>query len=284
MARAVIADTPRNRSTLLTSLSNLKIKVIDKDPVLKGCMRRDCTLNLGSTTSSNRQPLIYMFGDSHIEMWIPAVYMALKGKHVTLRVKWTSGCPVARISIWGINTGGQYGAQCNIWREQSEAKVLAAKPDYVILAERTSTLFTGPNQPLDGPTLTEGLQNTIHFFQSGGVKVIVIGDTPPFENWLNPGSCVSVNLTALTRCQTAMTSSSQYFKSFGAAEALAAHATGSTFIDPTPWLCHLTSKRCPAVVDDKVVYRDSSHISLEASYGLSGLMGASLLPALKLLK
>ena len=284
LARAINATAPKNRSTLLTSVSNLGTKVIDKDPVLKGCIRHDCTLNLGNVRRSDNPPLVYMFGDSHVEMWIPAVYSALKSKKIILRVKWTPGCPAAQISLWGINNGAQYGVKCDAWREQSMAKVLAAKPDYVILAERTSTLLTGANQPLDGPTLSAGLQQTIRYFQSGGAKVIIVGDTPPFENWLNPGSCVVVNLTALKRCQTTVTSTSPYFQSFGSAEALAARATAANFIDPTWWLCEKKSLRCPAVVDDKVIYIDSSHISLEASYGLSDLMGAALLPVLKLLK
>ena len=154
LARAVNSNSPQNRSTLLTSLANLKTKVIDKDSVLKGCVRHDCSLILGNAKKADSPPLVYMFGDSHVEMWIPAVYAALKSKKVVLRVKWTSGCPVAQIPLWGINDGAQYGANCDIWRKKSRSEVLAARPDYVILAERTSTLFTGPNQPLDGPTLT----------------------------------------------------------------------------------------------------------------------------------
>ena len=284
LARIVNVDVPRDQSTLLTSLANLKVKIMQNDPVLKRCSRPDCTLALGNPRKTERPPLVFMFGDSHVHMWLPAVYSALIRKKVTLRVSWAPGCPAALVHLWGVFNGAKYGETCDAWRDQTKSRILQAKPDYVILAERTSTLFTGPDQRLDGPTLRSGLENTIRYFQSGGAKVVVIADTPPFANWLYPSMCVSVNMTTLTRCQTTVVSSSPDFESLGGSEALAAQSTGANFIDPTWWLCEKVTQRCPSVIDDKLIYRDSNHIAFEASYGLADLMSSSLLPILTLVK
>jgi SGNH domain (fused to AT3 domains) len=44
-------------------------------------------------------------------------------------------------------------------------------------------------------------------------------------------------------------------------------------IDPTPWLC---TSFCPAIQDGYVVYRDGSHISVEAALALTIKLEAAL--------
>jgi hypothetical protein len=48
---------------------------------------------------------------------------------------------------------------------------------------------------------------------------------------------------------------------------------GFTNVDPNPWLC---TKICPAVINNQVAYRDSSHISVAMSEQLSVKLGAAL--------
>jgi hypothetical protein len=49
--------------------------------------------------------------------------------------------------------------------------------------------------------------------------------------------------------------------------------SGFTNVDPNSWLC---TKICPAVINNQVVYRDSSHISVAMSEELSDKLGAAL--------
>jgi hypothetical protein len=49
--------------------------------------------------------------------------------------------------------------------------------------------------------------------------------------------------------------------------------SGFKKIDPTPWLCTDT---CPAIKDGYVVYRDGSHISVEASLALTPFLEKAL--------
>jgi hypothetical protein len=44
-------------------------------------------------------------------------------------------------------------------------------------------------------------------------------------------------------------------------------------IDPTPWLC---GKSCPSIKDGYVVYRDSSHISVDAALALAPILEVAL--------
>jgi hypothetical protein len=48
---------------------------------------------------------------------------------------------------------------------------------------------------------------------------------------------------------------------------------GFTKIDPTPWLC---TDKCPAIKDGYVVYRDASHISVNAALALASQLETAL--------
>jgi hypothetical protein len=48
---------------------------------------------------------------------------------------------------------------------------------------------------------------------------------------------------------------------------------GFSQIDPTPWLC---TEFCPAIQDGYVVYRDASHISVDAAVGLKDKLELAL--------
>ena len=66
----------------------------------------------------------------------------------------------------------------------------------------------------------------------------------------------------------------QFFRvwliNFGSAGAFtAATRAGATVIDPTPWLC---SDRCPLVVGDLLVYRDTNHMTTAYAQSLAPLL------------
>ena len=278
---AASRDVPKNTSTLLASIEGVKTKGLSKDPILKKCESGYCAFDLGGSKPSDGSLKVYMVGDSHIDMWIPAVYSALRSSKVHLQARWAPGCPIADVVLWGISNGAAYDETCRAWRTKVELTVTASQPDYVILSERTSTLYAAPNERLTTNQIQAGLERTIREFTSRGIGVVVIGDFPPFSAWQNPASCVSVNLKTLSHCATSIVSSSLDFQSLSVGERAATASTGATFIDTTPWLCDLLTQRCPAVVDDKIAYEDSSHISVSTSWQLAPLMNAALQPALK---
>jgi len=53
----------------------------------------------------------------------------------------------------------------------------------------------------------------------------------------------------------------------------AATRAGVTVIDPTPWLC---SRRCPLVVGDLLVYRDTNHLTTAYAQSLAPLLSRAL--------
>lgn len=279
---AALRDVPKSTSALLASIAALKTNILSKDPVLKHCASGYCSFDLGGSKPSDGSLSVYMVGDSHIGMWIPAVYSALRNSKVHLKARWAPGCPIADVTLWGIFNGATYDETCRAWRTKVISLVTASKPDYVIVSERTSTLYSASQERLTTTQLQIGLERSIRQFTSRGIGVIVVGDSPPFTGWQNPASCVSVNLKSLTRCAASVVSSSLDFQSLSAGERAASLSTNATFIDTTPWLCDLITQRCPAVIDDAIAYEDSSHISASESSRLAPLMTAVLKPALKL--
>lgn len=278
---AVTRDQPKSATALRGSISDLQTKILGNDSLLKKCASLSCSFDLGNSKKTGKSLSVYMVGDSHTAMWIPAVYSALRTSNVHLVARWGPCGPIADVALWGQN-GATYGEACPGWRSKMMALAIASKPDYVVLTERTSTLYTAPNVRLTEGVLQSGLERTIRQFTSRGIGVIVIGDFPPFAGWQNPASCVSVNLKSLSHCFTTISNPYPEFQNLSAAERAASLSTNATFIDTTPWLCDLVSQRCPAVVNDLIMYRDWSHISLSAAYRLAPLMAASLKPALNL--
>ena len=54
----------------------------------------------------------------------------------------------------------------------------------------------------------------------------------------------------------------------------AADAHGARFIDPVPWMC--AESRCPLVVGDVIVYRDSNHITRTFADTVSAQLASGL--------
>jgi hypothetical protein len=137
------------------------------------------------------------------------------------------------------------------------------KPAAVILAERTTDLYSGPGTLLKDSELETGLSTTISALTPYVGKVIVIGDTPVVPNQVSPAQCLSRNLTNVQACAIPLANSNPQWVSHEPAEKAAAAASGAVFIDPVPWMCATSS--CSPVVGKYLVMFDWSHIT--ATYG-----------------
>jgi hypothetical protein len=115
--------------------------------------------------------------------------------------------------------------------------------------------------------MPEGVKNRISWWQDGqrrllanlqgsSKNLIFIGDTP-FPKKDIPNCLASRNSQ---NCDSSQPSPNLIISGF-------------KYIDPTPWLC---DENCPAIQDGYVVYRDASHISVDAALGLTDRLKAAL--------
>ena len=99
-------------------------------------------------TVTHAKPLVILIGDSHADMWSPAVARAVINGGGHLKMIWDLGCPVAKVHFYGTFSNPQiYDTACDAWRNQTLAEVRHLHPSLVLLSERTTNLFFCAQHP-----------------------------------------------------------------------------------------------------------------------------------------
>jgi hypothetical protein len=216
-------------------------------------------------TSATRTVVVY--GDSHAQMWLPAIVPLAVAAHVRVVVIWTSDCPV--VSIRTSVIGG-----CARFRTNAIAAITRLRPALVVLGERTTDIAGPHDAVITGTAWQRGLETTIRALQSPVTKVAVMGDVGQFDTPVP--DCLAAFPTDVQRC-TVKNPNPRFTQKF-AAERAAALATGATYVDARQWLC---TKRCAAVIGTMVVYSDQGHVSSTYAEYLTDVLAADLDPLLR---
>ncbi len=225
-----------------------------------------------SPTSAKKSAIL--FGDSHVAMWLPAVAAQLRKYQV--QVWWHPSCPVASVTPWSPNDQA-FNQSCVKWRNDTISALVKARPQLIVMAERTSGLFVQPGQLIEQRVLTAALGQSFTQLAKSGARLALVGDTPSFIN--DPVACLALHRTSARSCAIDRSSLPVAQQSLTNAEAAAALAHRVTFIDPRPWVCSKTL--CPALLGKNVGYSDQDHFTASAVSELSSRFGAEIAPALR---
>lgn len=262
--------TPTASSAVQNSLNTLASENWDMTSIASACAKMIVSCSYGTGSK-----VVILYGDSHAPMWAVAVVPALLAKGFKVVMYWMPGCTPGHIAV---DTQGCTDS----WRKSVEDAVTKAKvkPKAVILAERSTDLTLAKGGTVSAAALTTGLKDAIKVLSSKGTKVIVLGDNPVmmfgpnYTRSYSPGSCVSSHLNDLRACDTSLTASLTH--TLSGAEKAAALASKATFIDTTPWVCSTTTKLCPAVLGNRVAYRDAFHLAWGYVGSLQDVVSAAL--------
>ncbi|HET9072310.1 MAG TPA: acyltransferase family protein [Acidimicrobiales bacterium] len=220
---------------------------------------------------------IVLFGDSHAAMWFPAVDRYARAHHERLYVWTKAACPPVDIPLFSPDLG-RTDTECAAWRAGVVARIAALHPTMVILG-------IAPNYDAaygvvqDGPAWNRGLQQAIRAVEASGATPVVMGSIPSPPDDIP--ACLSAHPDAVARCD---------FPRIGhrisgggldgndqpglGAEARAVRAAGGHYVDVESWFCGASS--CPVVVDNLLVYRDNSHITVPWATYLAPLVDDEL--------
>jgi hypothetical protein len=224
---------------------------------------------------------IVLFGDSHAAMWFPSVDAYANSAKYRLIVMTKAACPPVAITVFSPVLDRTW-TECSEWYAHAMARIAGLHPTLVVLG-------IAPNYDAayhlvqNGPQWLSGLESTITSIRAGGSRALVIGAAP--GPVLNVPDCLSAHLTDVPACD---------FSPIGhrvsggglvgldlpgdAAEAAAARAAGAVYADVRPWFC--TSDVCDVIVDNLLVYRDISHITVPFADYLAPLVGDEMSAAL----
>ena len=219
-----------------------------------------CHIHVGVTIApkceygdTNSEKTIVLYGDSHAAQWLPALDIIGRQHGVRIVSLTKSACPSAEV-IKEISS--QYRVDdCQKFRNESVSRIKREKPDAVIMTGMQP--FTAPNSDvssrdwwLKGEAIAYSrIKNQTRF-------PIYLTDTPLPQ--VDIPTCVAE--AKGDECDTSRPVSPEV-------------APGLIPINPTPWLC---DSSCPAVIDEIVVYRDKSHLTVAMSEYLAPFLAKEL--------
>jgi peptidoglycan/LPS O-acetylase OafA/YrhL len=189
--------------------------------------------------------ILVVFGDSHAQMWMPAILsMARKDGYAVVPIIKES----CTIRMWG---GDQPTPACAAWLKWALPKARALHPDTTLIAGRYQQNTPGAPPYLD--YVTAAYQTMIHTFRQTS-QVVVMGDV--FGEAQQPVDCLLASHPTMDGCSTPYDQARIITNNDVAAVASRA---GAGFINTEGWFCAVD--RCATVIGKTVAYFDSDHIT-----------------------
>ena len=219
-----------------------------------------CHVNYGEPESGectygdiNSKTTIVLYGDSHAAQWFPALEVLANERGFKLVSLTKSACP--SVDVPRDDRGAFKAVDCDQWRVNSIARIQELAPTAVIMSN--FQYFTPPSEyPDRDKWWSDGQSRLLSSLRGSSDHLIYINDTPhpsrDIPNCLASRNSNSCDSTEKTPVQI---------------------ISGFEKIDPTPWLC---TDVCPAFLDGYVVYRDASHLTVDAALALKGQLEAAL--------
>ena len=214
-----------------------------------------CAANDGDITSAicrlgdaSARKTIVVFGDSHAQMWMPAIVSFARSDHWAVIPLVKSGCLPSR---W-VATDADPKAECRSWYRWAVQKARAIRPDL--------TLVTGSsNYPTiaEDPVLRGAEVGGFRYFMAAmkpfSKAIVVIGDPPSLPQ--DPVDCLLTHGATMAHCSTTMTQAQ--WSQYSEIARLARHNGG--FLDTLGWFCF--RNRCPTVVGNTITRADPGHVT-----------------------
>jgi peptidoglycan/LPS O-acetylase OafA/YrhL len=210
-----------------------------------------------------------VFGDSHMAQYSTGLVAAAKKQHWRLLILNKSACTIAQVSVYAPALKRMY-TECDQWRALSIQRILAAKPQLVIMSQSDDA----PGGQLSAKVYARTTAATVQKFRDAHIKVTFLLDTP-FPGKDIP-TCVASHLSSVQDC-TFTRAHAYTYPARRTAMTGAVSATGAKVIDPVNWFCGTTT--CPVVTGNILIWRDTGHMTATYSAWISPLL-RSLLPPL----
>lgn len=211
---------------------------------------------------------VALIGDSHALQYSPTLNRLAREQGWRVTVLARGSCLIADV---------RFEEHCDRWRESAFRRIESERPDLTVISSSTLAGYrlTVAGRALSRnesqPYLIAGMARTLDRLKAVSGRVALIRDQAraPFL----PHECVAANPSRLENCVFRSKRRPEW-----AFDLEAARLAGVKVIDPEPKLCH--RKRCPSVIGDALVYRDTYHLSATFARTLADWL-ARQLPGVK---
>lgn len=202
-----------------------------------------------------------LVGDSQAEQWEPAFATAGSREHWKVITWAKSACPFANLSIFNPQLGRQY-TECDQWRAKTMARILALKPDLVVMGQSDSVI----GKAFSDQQWADATVQSAQTFTKARIPVTYMLDSVyPLHD---VPQCVTQHLGDVRQCMA-----------HGRVDwverrhDVVAHTLSNArvpVVEPEPWQC--ANGQCPVIVGNILVYRDSRLMSASYSRWLAPLV------------
>ena len=219
-----------------------------------------------SAATSKRMVLI---GDSHAEMWAPAIADIASANGYSLLFLAKLPCPLPMASFWN-NLNSTPDTQCTTWKKWAFTRIQQFDPSVVVATTEDFVPYSRNAVEMSQEQYSSALVTSLKDLSAPSRRVILLGDIP----YLNaPGPvCLAAHESSVQSCSTP--TAKAVYSTNQAAERLAAIKAGATFVNAIPWFC--TPAVCPAIIAGKDVYEDGYHITATYATWLEPILTEAL--------
>ena len=250
--------------------------------------RRECVSLNGSTAvqscvfgAQESTTNVVLFGDSHAAQWFDAIKDIAQREHWRLTTVLKLGCAAVAINP---GLGIDDDRECVAWRQNAVSAIVELKPTLIILGSATNKLDR-PENPLAYATaalaadVRAGVGRTLRKLSASGARMALLRDTPEFpfdvtsclarverHSWYPSDAC-DLPIARVLDPQI-----------YAAEQSAAADLPTVKLIDMDAALC--PQGTCKAVVNGRVMYRDTHHLAGRSAAALEPLLDSQIAAAL----
>lgn len=196
---------------------------------------------------------VAIWGDSHAAQWFSAIDLIAEQRGWRLVSITQGGCPVIDVLTWN-RSGDAVFDHCAPWRDNVLDRFAEEEVDVVLLGQHYGLLDADSRGAVNASVWAEQLPALLDRVSETMTPIVLIDSPDPPED---VPTCLSEHPEEIEVCEPGAPGNTENAVAATIREITAERGVGT--IDPRPWLC--VDDRCPVVVGDILVYRDSHHLS-----------------------
>ncbi len=196
---------------------------------------------------------VAIWGDSHAAQWFSAIDLIAEQRGWRLVSITQGGCPVIDVLTWN-RSGDAVFDHCAPWRDNVLDRFAEEEVDVVLLGQHYGLLDADSRGAVNASVWAEQLPALLDRVSETMTPIVLIDSPDPPED---VPTCLSEHPEEIEVCEPGAPGNTETAVAATIREITAERGVGT--IDPRPWLC--VENRCPVVVGDILVYRDSHHLS-----------------------
>ena len=206
---------------------------------------------------------IGLIGDSHAAQWFAAINTIAIDNKWRLVAHTQGGCPLLDVVTWNRGADAVF-SHCASWRDAVIDDLQQEGVDVVIVSQHWGLLDASTREAVPASVWERDLPALFDRLRSVDIEPVLFLDSPdPYDS---VPACAVSHKTDLSSCEPGVLRNTE--RSVREVATSIADKMSVGVIDPHVWLCVDVSPdddsdttRCPVVVGDILVYRDSHHLS-----------------------